>query len=218
MAYQGWPKALIGALHWLKWAPEKIFSDFEDLYHFASITFHYVACLYVCGRFLESFLVAQYNTLVRFYLVCRSDARHSDNWLALHIPSDTRLWLYSVWLNLSCLLGFHHLLKRLRFRKKIGRSSGPFWVVQLFNIPFATGYYSKNAGLNIRCVIICNISCKIVLCECWIFSNISLILNVDRVQQTQDIDPVLAKCWPTVYDASPTLIQHWVNVSCTMVI
>ena len=46
--------------------------------HFASIAFHYVACLYVsCGRFLKSFLVAQYNPLVRFYLVCRCDARHS---------------------------------------------------------------------------------------------------------------------------------------------
>ena len=64
---------------------KKIFSDFEDLDHFASIAFHYVACLNECGRFLESFLVAQYrpNPLVQFYLVCRSDARHSDNWPAL---------------------------------------------------------------------------------------------------------------------------------------
>ena len=32
--------------------------------------------------------------------------------------------------------------------------------------------------------------------------------------QTQDIDPVLDLCWPTVYDTGQTLAQHWVNESC----
>ena len=35
-------------------------------------------------------------------------------------------------------------------------------------------------------------------------------------QQTGDIDPVLDQCWATVYDAGPTLVQHWVDVSCVM--
>ena len=33
------------------------------------------------------------------------------------------------------------------------------------------------------------------------------------VQQTRDIDPMLVQCWSTVYDAGPTLGQHWVDVS-----
>ena len=34
---------------------------------------------YICGRFLASFIFTQYNPLVRFDLVCRFDARHSNN-------------------------------------------------------------------------------------------------------------------------------------------
>ena len=33
-------------------------------------------------------------------------------------------------------------------------------------------------------------------------------------QQTRDIDLMLDQCWATVYDAGPTLVQHWVDVSC----
>ena len=29
-------------------------------------------------------------------------------------------------------------------------------------------------------------------------------------QQTRDIDPMLDQCCATVYDAGPTLVQHWV--------
>ena len=54
---------------------KKLYAACDDLDHFA--------CLHVYGRFLESFLVAQNNPLVRFDLACRSDARHSYNWLAL---------------------------------------------------------------------------------------------------------------------------------------
>ena len=62
---------------------KKLYAACDDLDHFASIQFHSVACLYVYGRFLESFLVAQNNPLVRFDLARRSDVRHSDNWPAL---------------------------------------------------------------------------------------------------------------------------------------
>ena len=70
----------------------------DDLDHFASIQFDSVACLYVYGRFLESFRVAQNNPLVRFDLACRSDGRHSDNWPApytkvfLCISQSIYLW------------------------------------------------------------------------------------------------------------------------------
>ena len=33
-------------------------------------------------------------------------------------------------------------------------------------------------------------------------------------QQTRVGDPMLGWCWPTVYDAEPTLAQYWVTVSC----
>ena len=50
---------------------KKLYAACDDLDHFASIQFYFVACLHVYGRFLESFLVAQNNPLVRFYLACR---------------------------------------------------------------------------------------------------------------------------------------------------
>ena len=62
---------------------KKLCAAYDDLDHFASVQFYPVACLHVYGRFLESFLVAQYNPLVRFDLTCRPDAQHSDNWSAL---------------------------------------------------------------------------------------------------------------------------------------
>ena len=40
---------------------KKLCVAYDDLNHFASIQFYSVACLHVYGRFLESFLVAQYN-------------------------------------------------------------------------------------------------------------------------------------------------------------
>ena len=62
-----------------------MYAAYDDLDHFASIQIHFVACLHVYGRFLESFLVAQYSHLVRFDLACRSDVRHSNNWPTLPI-------------------------------------------------------------------------------------------------------------------------------------
>ena len=35
-------------------------------------------------------------------------------------------------------------------------------------------------------------------------------------QQTLHIDPMLDQCWLTVYDVEPTLVQHWVYVSCLL--
>ena len=33
--------------------------------------------------------------------------------------------------------------------------------------------------------------------------------------QAQDVDPMLVYCWPTVYDAGPTINQPLVSVSCS---
>ena len=62
---------------------KKMCAAYDDLDHFAPIPFHYVACLYVSGQFLESFIVAEYNPLVRFALACRSDVQHSVTYVTL---------------------------------------------------------------------------------------------------------------------------------------
>ena len=67
---------------------KKLCAAYDDLDYFASIPFHYVACLYVFERFPESFLLEEYNPLVRFDLACRSDAQHSYNWPALYSVHD----------------------------------------------------------------------------------------------------------------------------------
>ena len=38
----------------------------------------------------------------------------------------------------------------------------------------------------------------------------------ETAQQTRDINPMLAQCWPNVCDAGLTSYQHWVNVSCLL--
>ena len=35
-------------------------------------------------------------------------------------------------------------------------------------------------------------------------------------QKTRGVHPMLAQCWPTVFDAGPTLHQHWLNFSCSL--
>ena len=35
--------------------------------------------------------------------------------------------------------------------------------------------------------------------------------------QTRNINPMLGQCWPSVYDAGPTLAQHWFNVLCAVI-
>ena len=37
-----------------------------------------------------------------------------------------------------------------------------------------------------------------------------------RNAQTRGIHPMPFKYWPTVFDAGPTLEQHWVNASCLL--
>ena len=45
------------------------------------------------------------------------------------------------------------------------------------------------------------------LTQCW--GNV-------RSASTQDIDPMLGQRWTSVYNAGPTLPQHWINVSCLL--
>ena len=35
-------------------------------------------------------------------------------------------------------------------------------------------------------------------------------------QQTRDVQPMLAQCWPIVFDAGPTSYQSWLNLSCLL--
>ena len=35
-------------------------------------------------------------------------------------------------------------------------------------------------------------------------------------QQTRGIHPMLFQCYPTVFDAGPTLQQHWINTVCLL--
>ena len=35
-------------------------------------------------------------------------------------------------------------------------------------------------------------------------------------QQTRHIDQMLDQCWPIVYDVGPTLVKHWIYVSCLL--
>ena len=38
----------------------------------------------------------------------------------------------------------------------------------------------------------------------------------DTTQQIQEVEPMLVYCWPTGYDAGPTLNQHWFNFLCLL--
>ena len=40
--------------------------------------------------------------------------------------------------------------------------------------------------------------------------------EVQTSQQTRYLEPMLGQCWPIVYDAGPTLAQHWFKVSCLL--
>ena len=56
-----------------------------------------------------------------------------------------------------------------------------------------------------------------------IFTHLKLWIAVARhkftdgrvayTQSTQYIEPILVSRWPTVYDAGPTINQHWLNVN-----
>ena len=42
--------------------------------------------------------------------------------------------------------------------------------------------------------------------------------RLDLSQQTPDIDPMFDfdQCWASVVDGGPKLVQHWVDVSCSL--
>ena len=64
-------------------------------------------------------------------------------------------------------------------------------------------------GRYIALLLITHLLVTSVLCLC--------VLSVYHAGgQTRDVDPVSGYCWPTVYDAKPTLAQYWVTVSCLM--
>ena len=47
------------------------------------------------------------------------------------------------------------------------------------------------------------------------FVSVRSVLSVYHASsQTRDVDPMSGYCWPTIYDAEPTLAQYWVTVSC----
>ena len=35
-------------------------------------------------------------------------------------------------------------------------------------------------------------------------------------QQKRHIYPMFDHCWPTVYDVGPTVVKHWIDVSCLL--
>ena len=37
-----------------------------------------------------------------------------------------------------------------------------------------------------------------------------------NTRRSPNVGTMLAQCWPIVYDADPTLYQHWVNVTCLL--
>ena len=56
----------------------------------------------------------------------------------------------------------------------------------------------------------------LLLLKCKSFGNIIMICDISGTQSKTpaDVDPMLVYCWSTVYDAGPTLSQHWVDVLC----
>ena len=46
--------------------------------------------------------------------------------------------------------------------------------------------------------------------QCWF--NVGPAWQREGPQKTRDINPLLAQCWSTVYDAGPTLTKQWVNI------
>ena len=46
--------------------------------------------------------------------------------------------------------------------------------------------------------------------------NMFCIFQYGTPHRTRHVDPMLAYCWQSVYDAGPTLRQHWINVPCLL--
>ena len=47
-------------------------------------------------------------------------------------------------------------------------------------------------------------------------TRLSTMARVWPSQLTRDVQPMLVQCWPIVFDACPTLLRHWLNVSCLL--
>ena len=48
------------------------------------------------------------------------------------------------------------------------------------------------------------------------FENRNCSKMYELPQQTRLIDPILDQCWTNVVDGGPTLVQHWIDVSCLL--
>ena len=57
-----------------------------------------------------------------------------------------------------------------------------------------------------------NSEVKVKYCLKALRSSIVVVLG----SLSANIHPLLDQCWSTVYDAGPTVIQQWVNVSCLL--
>ena len=55
-----------------------------------------------------------------------------------------------------------------------------------------------------------------ISCTKWGNEYIKYICVLECSHQTRYVDPMLVWCWPTVYDAGPTLNYHRVNISCLL--
>ena len=58
---------------------------------------------------------------------------------------------------------------------------------------------------------------KLALSRCLLNVGYFMLAEVrTHTQQTQYVEPMLVYCWFTVYDAEPTINQHWPNVLCLL--
>ena len=66
-------------------------------------------------------------------------------------------------------------------------------------------YEGETYGFTSHRLFLCHIS----------FVSVRSVLSVYHAGgQTQDVDPISGYCWPTIYEAEPTLAQYWVTMSC----
>ena len=66
-------------------------------------------------------------------------------------------------------------------------------------------YEGETYGFTSHRLFLCHIS----------FVSVRSVLSVSHAGgQTRDVDPISGYCWPTIYDAEPTLAQYWVTMSC----
>ena len=57
---------------------------------------------------------------------------------------------------------------------------------------------------------------RVVFAGHCVVDQLALIRYHLAIQQTRGIQTMLFRCWPTVFDAGPTLKQHWVNDLCLL--